>query len=287
MCKMERLVFDIGLNNGDDAAYYLHLGYRVVGIEANPLLAAQCSQRFEREIRVGQMKVVNAGILREPGEFTFYRSLQNDGWSTFKPDFNEEPGNWEELRVSCTTTKQLIEDHGQPYFIKVDIQGADFQVLETLTPATAPAYISLEINSTDPFIDSLVRLGYSAFKFVDGETFRPTPPIFDHQIGWRLLRKVGRAVPIFRGVMCKLPQPLRFKQEWNPPGKYSPDGYAFSEHSSGPFGERASGSWMAADVAGRWLNQLKSDYGRAGATKNLWWDVHARHSRVQKEEIAA
>ena len=36
------LVFDIGLNNGDDTAYYLHLGYRVIGVEANPLLVAAC-----------------------------------------------------------------------------------------------------------------------------------------------------------------------------------------------------------------------------------------------------
>ena len=56
------LVFDIGLNNGDDAAYYLSLGHDVVGIEANPLLADQCTQRFESEIRKGRMNSVsNAG----------------------------------------------------------------------------------------------------------------------------------------------------------------------------------------------------------------------------------
>ena len=277
-----KLVFDIGLNNGDDAAYYLHLGYRVVGVEANPLLAAQCSQRFEREIRAGQIKVVNAGILRQPGEFAFYRSLQEDGWSTFEPDINQKPGEWEELRVSCITARQLIADHGQPFFIKVDIEGADFQVLETLTPAIAPAYISLELNSIDLFLDRLIALGYTAFKFVDGETFGPTPPIFNHQIGWRLLRKTGRAVPIFHAMMRKLPQPLRAKQEWSPSGRYSPDGYAFTDHSSSPFGERAAGSWLAAGAAGRWLKQLKDDYQKAGIPNDLWWDVHARHSSVQK-----
>ena len=56
------LVFDIGLNNGDDTAYYLSLGCDVVGIEANPLLASQCTQRFENEIRQGRAKIVNAGV---------------------------------------------------------------------------------------------------------------------------------------------------------------------------------------------------------------------------------
>jgi FkbM family methyltransferase len=276
------LVFDIGLNNGDDAAYYLHLGYRVVGVEANPLLAAQCSQRFEREVRTGQIKVVNAGILRRPGVFTFYRSLQEDGWSTFEPNIHRKPGEWEELQVCCITTQQLIADHGQPFFIKVDIEGADFQVLETIAPETAPAYISLELNPMDPFIDQLIALGYTAFKFVDGLNFRPTPPVFNHQLGWRLLRRVGRAVPIFHAMMCRLPQPLRAKREWNPPGKYSPDGYRFEDQCSGPFGERAAGPWISADAASRFLRQLKDDYRRAGKLNELWWDVHARHLSAQK-----
>ncbi len=219
LCTIPELVFDIGLNNGDDAAYYLHLGYRVVGVEANPLLAAQCSQRFESEIRAGQIKVVNAGILKQPGEFVFYRSLQKDGWSTFQPDINQKPGEWEELKVSCITTQQLIADHGQPFFIKVDIEGADFQVLEALTPEIAPAYISLELNSIDPFLDRLIALGYTAFKFVDGETFRPTPPIFP------IIRPVGGFSGRWEGLslfstliaLLKFPQPFRAKQEWNPP----------------------------------------------------------------------
>jgi FkbM family methyltransferase len=279
---MPELVFDIGLNNGDDAAYYLHLGYRVVGVEANPMLAAQCSQRFEHEIRAGQIKVVNAGILRQPGEFTFYRSLQQDGWSTFEPDVNRKPGEWEELQVACITTQQLIADHGQPVFIKVDIEGADFQVLETLTPAIAPAYISLELNPIDPFLERLIALGYAAFKFVDGLNFHPTPPIFNHQIGWRLLRRAGKAVPIFHAMMRKLPQPLRAKREWNPPGRYSPDGHVFAHQSSGPFGERAAGSWLGADAANRWFKQLKDDYRKAGRLNELWWDVHARHGSAQR-----
>ncbi len=280
--QIPELVFDIGLNNGDDAAYYLHLGYRVVGVEANPLLAAQCSQRFERDIRAGRLKILNAGILRQPGEFTFYRSLQDDGWSTFEPDVNRKPGEWEELKVSCITTQQLIADNGQPFFIKVDIEGADFQVLDTLTPAIAPAYISLELNGIDPFLERLAALGYIAFKFVDGSTYRPAPPIFDHQIGWRLLRRAGRTVPVFHAVMRKLPQPLRAKREWNPPGKYSPDSYAFTDQSSGPFGERAAGSWLTVDAANRWLNRLKGDYRKAGILHDLWWDVHARHASAKK-----
>ena len=43
-----RLVFDIGANNGDDAAEYLKRGWKVVAVEANPSLCADLRARFLR-----------------------------------------------------------------------------------------------------------------------------------------------------------------------------------------------------------------------------------------------
>jgi len=272
------LVFDIGLHKGDDAAYYLDLGYRVVGVEANPLLAAQCKLRFENEIRQGRLKVINVGVLKKPGECTFYRNLRDDGWSSFLPEKGKNGGEWEELKIPCVTTQQLIGEHGKPFFMKVDIEGADFQALHPLTPATAPIYISLELNCIDPILERLIELGYSAFKFVNGETYWPTPPIFDHQMGWRLLRKIGRLAPFVRNGISRLPQRLRPNSEYDPPGKHSPDGYSFGCYSSGPFGEQAAGSWLSCTDALRWFEILKNNYRRAAKENSFWWDVHARHS---------
>ena len=162
--------------------------------------------------------------------------------------------------------------------MKVDIEGADLQTLHSITPATAPAYVSLELNCADPILERLIELGYSAFKFVNGETYRPTPPIFDHQIGWRLLRKIGRLAPFVRNAIGRLPQRLHPRSEYDPPGKYSPIGYPFGPHSSGPFGEQAAGSWLTRAAALRWFGVLKSDYRRAAKEHECWWDVHARHS---------
>jgi FkbM family methyltransferase len=277
-CMDRDLVFDIGLHNGDDSAYYLELGYRVVGVEANPLLASQCALRFENEIRQGRMKVINAGVLKDPGEFIFYRNLRDDVWSSFHPERGKKGGAWEELKIPCVATQQLIVEQGKPFFMKVDIEGADLQTLHSITPATAPAYVSLELNCADPILERLIELGYSAFKFVNGETYRPTPPIFDHQIGWRLLRKIGRLAPFVRNAIGRLPQRLHPRSEYDPPGKYSPIGYPFGPHSSGPFGEQAAGSWLTRAAALRWFGVLKSDYRRAAKEHECWWDVHARHS---------
>jgi FkbM family methyltransferase len=272
------LVFDIGLNNGDDAAYYLDLGYRVVGVEANPLLTAQCTRRFESAIRQGRVKVINAGVLKEPGEFTFYRNLHNGCWSSFQAEMGKRGGQWEELKIPCITTQQLITEYGKPFFMKVDIEGADFQALSSITSETAPAYVSLELNCADPILERLIDLGYCAFKFVNGETYRPAPPIFDHQIGWRLLRKIGRHAPFVRNAIRRLPERLRPNAEYDPPGKHNPGGYPFGDSHSGPFGEQAAGSWLTCAAALRWFGALKSNYRKAGTEDECWWDVQARHS---------
>ena len=40
------LIVDVGAHNGDDTAFYLHKGYRVIAIEANPVLAKSITVRF-------------------------------------------------------------------------------------------------------------------------------------------------------------------------------------------------------------------------------------------------
>jgi hypothetical protein len=195
----------------------------------------------------------------------------------FRSGTGKARGEWEELKIPCVTTQQLIEEHGGPYFIKVDIEGADFQTLHSLTAATAFSYVSLELNCVDPLVERLIELGYNSFKFVDGKTYWPTPEIFDHQLGWRLLGRVGRVAPFIRSGTSRLPLRLRPNSEYDPPGKYSPTGYEFRRYSSGLLGEQAAGSWSTGESALRWFSGLKDNFRRAGKEDVFWWDVHARH----------
>src|SRR5579859_1419345 len=106
--QKQRFIIDVGMHNGDDSAYYLHLGYSVLGVDANPLLTAKGAVRFAEEIRQGRMNILNAGILKQAGKFVFYRNLQDDGWSSFDPERGREGGRWEEIEVPCVTGAQLI-----------------------------------------------------------------------------------------------------------------------------------------------------------------------------------
>ena len=276
-----KLVFDIGLHNGDDTAFYVHSGYRVVGVEANPHLVERCRVRFQDEIAAGLVQVVQAGILKEPGTFTFYRNLKNDLLSSFDPARGQEGGEWDAIEVPCHTIHQLIAKFGTPFFTKIDIEGADYEALNTLSKEEAPAYISVELNKREPILERLIELGYTAFKFVNGETHGSSAPIFHHEIGWRLMRKLSRVVPPVRTAISLLPEWVRCKTEFDLPSSPGSDGYAFTTHSSGAFGEDASGQWLDIAEAQRRLGKLIRSYNRAGEV--LWWDVHGRHGSRNRQ----
>jgi hypothetical protein len=53
---LENPIYDAGMNNGDDTTYYFHRGYSVVAIEADPVLCAEASIRFECEIVEGHLR---------------------------------------------------------------------------------------------------------------------------------------------------------------------------------------------------------------------------------------
>jgi SAM-dependent methyltransferase len=45
------LIYDVGLFDGGDTAYYLFRGYNVVAIDANPVMVERARLRFAQEIR--------------------------------------------------------------------------------------------------------------------------------------------------------------------------------------------------------------------------------------------
>jgi len=45
------LIFDVGMNNGDDAGFYLECGFKVVAVEANEAFCGQVAARFPEAVR--------------------------------------------------------------------------------------------------------------------------------------------------------------------------------------------------------------------------------------------
>ena len=69
------LIMDIGMNNGRDSLFYLRKGFRVVAVEANPILVKNAQQQLADYIASGQLIIEPLGLGLE-GQCTFYVTTQ-------------------------------------------------------------------------------------------------------------------------------------------------------------------------------------------------------------------
>jgi FkbM family methyltransferase len=179
---VDKLVIDVGMHAGHDTARYLSLGYTVVGIEANPVLAHQARERFAKEIAEHRLQILAVAIAEENGFITLGVAEDNLEWSTLVPDFidrNERAGRtrYRYVEVPARTFRSVIDQYGVPYYLKVDIEGMDMACVRALEAwRTKPEYLSIETSATSPGgsadtvfdeLATLSRFGYTRFAYVD------------------------------------------------------------------------------------------------------------------------
>jgi FkbM family methyltransferase len=161
------------MNNGDDTGYYFRKGYRVVALEANPLLCRQAQGRFAAEIERGDLALVNAAIWNVPGEVTFHVNLDNDHWSSIDTGWaGRDNSRMQAITVRSITLGELFAEHGVPFYLKIDVEGVDLQVLEQLTTLDRlPARVSVEdCRFGFQYLEILKAAGYDGFKLLDQST---------------------------------------------------------------------------------------------------------------------
>jgi len=158
------LVFDIGVNHGEDTEFYLAKGFRVVGVEADPVLGAEIVGTFRFAIASGLLHFENVGLSSKAGTLPFYRNLDWDQWSSFERELGARYGsNYQVAVVPCVTALDLLMRHGCPYYMKIDIDGANLIALSDLAETSfRPRFISSGEASTDA-IEVLFRMGYNMF----------------------------------------------------------------------------------------------------------------------------
>ncbi|MFY9488733.1 MAG: FkbM family methyltransferase [Solirubrobacterales bacterium] len=170
------LVFDVGMHRGEDTAFYLAMGFRVVGFEANPELAAACRERFAEQIADGRVTIVE-GAITEPGEtsVTFYRSDRLSAWGTTDGEWvsrRENLAGFEEVTVPAVDFGHCLRRYGMPYYLKIDIEGADRHCLTALRAFShRPRYLSIESEkfSYEALVeefDLFSELGYGRYAVV-------------------------------------------------------------------------------------------------------------------------
>jgi FkbM family methyltransferase len=168
MSKMNAdLIYDIGIHRGEDTARYLDMGYRVLGVDANPVMIERCKERFAAELTKGQLSLLNVGIAEKPGLLPFYRHASNDEWSSFNQDLGwRQDGRGDVVQVDVVPFSHLLSAFGVPFYLKIDIEGNDLHCIDALSREDLPRYVSTEAYTTDAFC-WLRALGYSRFKLLN------------------------------------------------------------------------------------------------------------------------
>lgn len=232
------LIFDVGMHEAQDTDFYLKKGFRVVAVEANPLLVEKAAEHYEKEIAEGRLTILNKGIAKKPGTFTFYLNETHSEWSSFVKEIGAREGAYHEIQVECMPLGELLDKYGCPYYLKIDIEGHDFIALKALEGRTEkPNYVSVENGSQD-ILDFFHAQGYTEFKFINQ----------------------GKVTE------QECPQPAR-------EGQYVE--YTFPYGSSGLFGEETPGEWVDYPTICKQVNDYWSIPNR-DALVHGWFDVHAK-----------
>ncbi|MGK7881826.1 MAG: FkbM family methyltransferase [Crocosphaera sp.] len=209
----KKIIYDLGSNNGDDLPYYLKKADIVIAVEANPLLCEQMQKRFALEIEQQKLIIENC-VLTADNQVTtvpFYIHKNNHVLSQFPtPKRNLE--NYEKVLLPGKTANQLFEEHGYPYYVKIDIEHYDHVILRAIFDNhIRPQYISAESHNIEVFL-LLVSLGnYNCFKIVHGPSVKKT------YYNWPIFTTNGE------------------------------ERYSFPHHSAGPFGEDVAGQWVNSE----------------------------------------
>ena len=118
-------IFDIGMYDGTDTAYYLSLGSRVVAVEANPQLVQRGQERFGAEIASGRLTIVNAAISFDSAPVVLTLSADDLGASSMFGDRVAGRQPMGSITAPGLPIRDLMQQYGVPDYLKVDIEGAD------------------------------------------------------------------------------------------------------------------------------------------------------------------
>ena len=148
-----KLAFDIGANKGNKIAALLELGFNVIALEPEINSLSTLKWRFAKDERV---TIIEKGVSDKKGSTNIFISEPRSGLNTMSekwvdvlnhPDdnrWNKKVSYKNSYEVELTTLDDLIQQYGVPYFIKIDVEGYEENVIRGLSQN--PAFLSFETN---------------------------------------------------------------------------------------------------------------------------------------------
>lgn len=184
-----KLVFDIGANIGKTVEQFTLVSDKVVCFEPNPKLVYELRRKFENfSVIVDERGVSNKNGIQ------IFRISNADTISTLSEDWINNSRftgsyNWDtHVQVETVTLDSIVEEYGEPNYIKIDVEGHEFEVLTSFTKLLPNTLLSFEwaeeqkskIEST---IHYLNKLGYNMFGYTEFDKI-----LFDEEIDWKEYR---------------------------------------------------------------------------------------------------
>lgn len=162
------LCFDIGAHLGDRIRALSQLDARIIALEPHPRCMSWLRRWYGNHPNI---VLIEQAVGAHPGVETFWISRLTPTMSTLSrkwlttiqqtPRFDGV--NWDEhILVTVTTLDALIAQYGKPTFCKIDVEGAELEVLQGLSqalPALSFEYIPAMIDTALGCIERLDQLG--------------------------------------------------------------------------------------------------------------------------------
>jgi FkbM family methyltransferase len=157
--KRGGLIFDIGANQGAKTDVFLRLGARVVAVEPDDACSRSLEERFlEFRLSPRPVTIVTRAVSNRVGTEELLIDGPGSAVNTMSPKWAESlkknrtifayehcglEFNQTKL-VQTTTIDELIAEHGVPFFVKIDVEGHELNVLRGLHRPVP--YLSFEVN---------------------------------------------------------------------------------------------------------------------------------------------